>query len=1345
MEDGFGSNLEGFLIKSNLSILPATLPNIQGDGSLEVAGSFYTNTIQEYTINNGVNIEDVLFKNYQITIPYTAPSVNLTSASFILDGGISIKNTTNSSSLTNGGTITSLGGASFGKNVIIGGTLDVNDNRILNVDWPILGSDGVNKDYVDSLTFGSLLTGNFTTGQVLFGGTSAGSVVGYNTFLYDNYKLILNAPIFISDTTNYINATTASLVLLGGASIGGNLSLNNNNIINLATPINDYDAATKEYVDNNSGVNGNFTAGQLIIAYSTGSTVRGFDNLTFETVDNTNGTLNINNNTNIFIENTSVATNLSSGGTITSLGGASFMKNVLIGNGLDVNMKNITSVADPIDDYDAVNKKYVDDLFDEPIDNGVYYKIENNIVIATDVPNFIIDSNVKAFTAFVYTHYDNQDCAIFTLNCYQGNAEWLITKTFVGGPTNIDFFIRRDILTGNGIIQYTNTNINGFSSIRYRIITEIEDIISVENTTQNNYILNNNINTFTELNTPLSFDNITYDALKLIVYVSNTTTNKYSIFFINCLLKGSIWVSSISTIGNAYGIVSFNVNDNISNCSLQYKNTGISGQTDIKIQQIKVLKTQTSLILEQNTYVPTNIDSNIFNFQLSQLTFYIVIYVENTIDNKYDFYEIEGIVCNNDWMINTRYFGDLSHITFYMNTINDIGYLQYTNNLSNDYIIKYLLTIPTTFNPLDVIKGGTGNNYLYTHAVLRGNGIDPIVGTEDFIYKNNILELGNSSSIYINNTNIALNLSSGGTITSKGGASFMKNVFIGDGLDVGMKNITNVADPIDDYDAVNKNYIDINLNHVFTDEEFVTLDNNVSLQTDVPGFIIDFNIKAFISYVYVHYDNQDHAVFTLKGINKNTLWELSKTFEGFPTNIDFFIRRDSLTGNGIIQYINNNGNGVSSIRFTTLTEIFDTPQDDFQINTTLLTINTYTDIPELEFDNNIYDAVKLVIYIYNTVNNNYGLVCVNAILKNAIWTYVKYSFGNITDISINFSNNINSGILQYKNNGSYNYEIKANILPILKTQNVISLEQNTYIPTQIDSELFIFNTAQYIFQTTIFVYIPTVNNFTLYEIEGVVSDGVWILNTRFIGDISNITFSISTIDYTTGVLKYTNSNNFDAEIKYIITTPTLHQVLPPKKGGSGKGYLYPHAILRGNGLDPIYGSPDLVYKNNIMELGNSSSIFINNTIDAVNLTNGGTITSLGGASLKNLIVGEFIHINNIDITPSIGDILVERVFNANMNQILPDNITGLSFEFINIKSFIGSLCITITTNVNIYDSLFDIKALNKSSGWVIQTSYFGDNTGIIFNITPNGQVQYTSPFVSNWVSTVFKFRGISIT
>ena len=159
-----------------------------------------------------------------------------------------------------------------------------------------------------------------------------------------------------------------------------------------------------------------------------------------------------------------------------------------------------------------------------------------------------------------------------------------------------------------------------------------------------------------------------------------------------------------------------------------------------------------------------------------------------------------------------------------------------------------------------------------------------------------------------------------------------------------------------------------------------------------------------------------------------------------------------------------------------------------------------------------------------------------------------------------------------------------------------------------------------------------------------------------------------------------------------------------------------------------------------------SGITIYNTHAAINLSTGGTITTYGGVSVgKNLLVGESLIVKDIDVTPSPGDIWAERSFNASNNKTFPDSIDNFEFTNANIKSFSGIACITVVADAVEYDTLYEIKGIRKSSGWIMNSTYIGDNTNIKFTITPYGQMQYTSPNITDWISTTIKFRAMTTT
>jgi hypothetical protein len=1056
MDSGFGLNLEGFLVKGNLSLSSSDLPFVHGNGSIEGSGTLYINDIREYERDHGLTIQDILIKDGSIYIPYTSSSTELTNGSIITEGGITIRNTTNSTSITNGGSFTTLGGAAIKKDLIVGGYLDVTGNVIKNVALPFNGSDAANKDYVDSVA--SKLSGNFTAGQIIIGEDNGTAIKGYDTFTYDGNNLLIggggnitvqstidsfgnklggniviggntslggtvdiggtlnlhnNKITGVQSPTNGSDAVTKdyvdnllsnnisgninngeivfgtvggniisspllkwdglkisihtsaqnSLDILGGIKIGGIIELDNKNIINLADPINDLDAvnkrtldevtdlvnqyeivvgsttanklqsypslqyngntltllggsnleisttsrsysltgnssiitqgdisiynnlyvggvidlngnsiinvsnpvngsdvATKEYVDNNK-LSGNFTSGQLIIADNTGDSIRGYDNLTF-TTNGTVGTLLLNNSTKLQISNTANATGLGVDGTLTSLGGASFLKNVYIGGRLDVNYQRITRVQDPIDDFDAVNKRYVDAMISENIENLNSFILENEITEPENINGFVFYDNTKAFISYIYVQKDNGDTSTFCLKGIKTQSNWFLSKTYIGDSIPVDFYITN--IDNIGQIQYTNTALIGTTNIKFNTITLIKD---EEYEGQININLTN-ANIFTDI-PELEIINTENDASQLVIYVSDTFNNKHGMFILNCLLKENNWVINTYASGNITDL-QFQIRNTGTSGIIQYKNTNSIDEYTFRVRQTKIAKNQEEVILQANTLVPKTIDNVFLSFDAGQYMFHVLAYVEVPVENKYAFYDIEGIYDNGIWKINTQQVGDRTNVTFSIYTML-YGYLQYTNLNSTNAIIKYYVDSPLVI-PLPVKNGGTGQSYLSPNAVLRGNGIRPILASNDFIYENKVLTLGNDSSILNKNTTRAINLTTGGTITTYGGMSIGKNLIIGEELIVNGVDITPSSG-------------DINQKEFFAN-------NNQLIPDDITNFKFHNFVKSFIGMACVTIETTDSildSLYELKGIHKQNGWYMHSNFIGDNVGIIFIM------------------------------------------------------------------------------------------------------------------------------------------------------------------------------------------------------------------------------------------------------------------------------------------------------------------------------------------------------------------------------------------------------------------------------------------------------------------------
>lgn len=1015
MESGFGQNLEGFLIKGNLSLSPAELPYLQGDGSVEVAGTLYTNNIMEYDYKNGINIQNIIIKkNEQIYIPYTQPSSNLTTASFILDGGITIKNTTNSANISSGGALTIAGGMSVCKNMNVGGQLNVNNNRILNVSTPVIGTDAVNKDYVDLVA--NKLSGNFTTGQVIIGENDGTAIRGYDTFTFNGNNLNIKTPVYVQNTSPSSSISTGAFVIDGGVSIGGktfmnndlnlgmhgiknvkepisnsdvatkyyvdsktfgnllgtfqnqqiligttdpgtikgysnfvydgstlslgntvgslviynssdalsssaptsivtyggvsiyknlyvdgDIFLNDSKISGVALPTSPYDAANKKYVDdliasNTNGsiivsggnVSGIFTSGQLIIAHSTGSSVRGYDNLLFDIPNGTIGTLNANNNTSFVLQNTNNAVGLGTGGVLTVNGGASFGKNVYIGGELDMNVQNIKNVKTPYDLLDAVNKEYVDTIVSQSCDccaleENLEYPLDlqNNVLSPEPVPTLTFkNSDVLAFITYIYVQHDNTSCALYTLRGINRNSNWYISKTFIGEKGNVDFFIINNPDEDRGEIHYINTNSTGNTSIRFRTASKVSYNPS---SIQLNVPLTQ---THAFINVPgLSFDNSNVDSNKMILHITSPIDNKHALYFVNCVKKGSEWELNSHNIGNVTNI-RFRVISENGLGKVQYINTNVTNDYLIRVQQLKIFHSQSTITLNANTFVPNNVDIAKFKFDNTKSNFRITAYVDITPLNKYALYELEGLNCDNKWKLNSRYIGDTTGIHFSIETVGDTGYLQYTNTNTENAVIRFINNTPSIFPPLQVNRGGTGTNYNNPNAVLRGNGYDSIIGTQDFVYENYQLILGEASSILLTNTSNVTSLTSQSTLTSYGGVSIYRNLFVGEQLYV---NDINISPSVGD---------------ITSEQTFYAL-NNQTTQASVSGFsFTHVNVKSFVGTACVTITTSSgvyDALYDIKGLKKSSGWIIQSSYFGDDLGFTFYI-----TSGGVIQYTSAN-------------------------------------------------------------------------------------------------------------------------------------------------------------------------------------------------------------------------------------------------------------------------------------------------------------------------------------------------------------------------------------------------------------------------------------------------------
>jgi hypothetical protein len=768
-----------------------------------------------------------------------------------------------------------------GGSIYVSEGIDLANSKISNLAPPTEPADAVNLSFLESFLPDSAVTGSFGAYQLVFGSPDPNS----NLFIEGSPQLTFDGTsLNLYDTRlNITNSQENSITTLGGiqvsktAFIDEGIVLNDSKITGLDTTLitEPSDAVNVDYLEiyvadyianNTSKIDGVFDPYQIIVgSQSTIGALEGFPNFTFD-------------GSNLYIGS--------------SIGNVLIEKFVNLENGLDLNTKRITSVAMPVDGLDAVNKNYVDTLINS-IDccgggggggtGGIPSGFEQSVILDSskfapvDIPGFYFDNDdVKAFLTYIYVNLDNTKYAFYTLRGLLDKDTWILNQSFIGEPLGIDFYIRSDTEAGRGIIQYTNTNFTQQGLARYRTPQEINDVA----TDQAEYTLLNNV--LTPTSSDILFLNQDTLASVLTMYVT-APDDKTALYEILTLQKDDgVWIYHMNHIGDQTG-VNFVVENGNGFSVVKYTNNNTSGITTVRVKRINIRTSLRNLILDNDISEATPIEELTFG-QTGETSFDLKVYLEvhdqdNALPNKYAYFYILGYLHKDTWLTNVRFIGDLTGVQFNMVTDSNIGKLTYTNsNTSGTTLIKYIKTEPLEYTPLSVSQGGTGNNTLLLHSVLRGNGTDPIVGTSDFIYKDYILTLGEQSSILLYNTTEATHASDGGTFTTLGGASIGKNLYVN-----GVEFTPNSTD-------------------IFTEKCFMA-NNGVFSEEDITHFRFSDTVRSFEAMVSIEINSLNgplFAVYKLLGLQKSDLWIVNYNYIGDNTAFKFYI-----TPTGQVRYTNN--------------------------------------------------------------------------------------------------------------------------------------------------------------------------------------------------------------------------------------------------------------------------------------------------------------------------------------------------------------------------------------------------------------------------------------------------------
>jgi hypothetical protein len=153
----------------------------------------------------------------------------------------------------------------------------------------------------------------------------------------------------------------------------------------------------------------------------------------------------------------------------------------------------------------------------------------------------------------------------------------------------------------------------------------------------------------------------------------------------------------------------------------------------------------------------------------------------------------------------------------------------------------------------------------------------------------------------------------------------------------------------------------------------------------------------------------------------------------------------------------------------------------------------------------------------------------------------------------------------------------------------------------------------------------------------------------------------------------------------------------------------------------------------------SGSLLSRGGISIVDTTDSTSLSTLGGATIaKTLTVGNGLVVNNVNMTPNSGDVFASSVTSANNNQSVPVDVGELKLPS-SVWGFDVFLAIRVVASTNLYTN-FHLRGVNKVDTWELVQAYVGDDTGIQFSITSDGQVQYTTPNYTDFTSCTFRWR-----
>ena len=1310
---GGGSFTKNVFIGKNLALDSAS-------GTFNVGGISTNRLFLDTTTNKNFYISpDGVNKRFNVTdidasFSYTKPSTNSTTGSVVIQGGLSIASTESAISTTEGGALTVAGGITITKNLIIGKQTvlgEENSNTYgLNIrhtgrNQILLNNSSNNTSASINVTESTLSITNINNIVI---SSSIGSVSIQDNATINSNVTNFSKPVTITDTTESLNSTTAALLVTGGQSIQCTRDAIHFTSGGALTIMGGVGIAKKTFFGDSLGVeSSNANKSNKVVMYQPSNDLT--QTHEFTGLGNTGGghltyQVSSTSHNHIFY----AATSSSSRNEILKIKGTgevaiqgSSQSYSILGGGSSNNALSFQSQSS--DTPMSINMFTKDGDATDNIDMRIYAKgnpsdVTNSefLLLGFTNSNYVVSSNKTGTGEFKDVILQNSNHLQLVLST-SGSVR--INSTTMSSNSSTGSLILQGGLSINNTSDMTNVSNGGGLTVRGGISVAKKAAFGSD------VVLN--IVTLNTSNVATSYSNLQmtsdlYPSMQLAnSSISGTYGNRFTMFSLGQYDTDTDneYLRIASTNNNGYRIHSARSGTGVNRFISMYSGTNTDQLMLQTSGNVGINTSNPSNTLDVNGTLRCNNTVTLTNTNSNALVSFGEIYINNS---------SEATSATSGGSILSSGGIGIKGKSFFGNIVQFSNTSAAPNSTTGAVIMIGGLAIASTENSTSFTNGGAftiaGGASISKDIWLSGNlnGSTTTSSTlSSIVLTSNQASVNSTIGAFVSyggiSTNANDNASSptrGGALTVAGGAGINKDVYIGGNTNTyGLgKYISNANNFIEIYDTLNIRRFSIDKNtssHNFSISRYNSLGNFVDRIFDISyaNGTMTFNVTTPST------SDLSSSIVISGGLSINSTEVATNVSNGGSLTMrgGASIGKNMFVGGDVVLLSSTPSSNVSNGALLVIGGVGISGNMNVLGNTTItgnLTVNGQT--TSVVSTNTVIDDNLLVLNSGPTGSKDAGFIIQRQQSDNNTGT------GDVVSDTNSIPNTLPD------QTGMTNVQIKLNT----SASPVDNYYTNWWIKiTSGFSNNQVRKITGYVGSTRI----ATVSSAWTTQNPSI-GDNVLLYNKPFVGIIYNELQDRFEFGGTVQDPGQTNVT-FTDNIPIYFSAATSTSTQPSSNSTTG-------SLLMSGGIS------------------------ISNTTDAINNTSGGTITTLGGASInKKLYVGQNLIVNNIDITPNSGDIISSLSFNAANNQSSFTNITGLIFAS-SVWSFDIYLAARLTTSAsnNLYCN-FHIRGINKGTSWEIVKSYVGDDMGIEFNITTNGQIQYTTPNYTNFSQLVFKARA----